>query len=206
MTTAGTHEAAFPMPEEIRRWITDTLRHAAHIEFYLDRLQIGRSDIQRPHDLVGVGNKLEWPAIRGFALQYRGPEFFEPYVRPALEFHRQQYHHQAWNEFSQTSSPDAMRLGAVDAVCSLLEPRGYQGGCHDWDSIATISEDNPIHKVAWMHLVAGEMRKIEKPDLAVITIERPMRLPGLSAEKYEILVERVHETLTHLKHEQGVEL
>ncbi len=195
----------FPTPAEIRRWLTDTLRHAAHIEYYLERLQIGRSDIQRPHDLIGLGNKFEWAAIRGFAMQYR-PDSFELYVRPALEFHRQQYHHFAWNEFNPTASPDAMRLGAVDAVCSLLEPRGYQGGCHTWDQIAGISENNPIHKVAWMHLVAKDMQKIDRPDLTIMTIESPRRIIGLSAEKHEIMVERLYETLNHLKHEQGIDL
>jgi hypothetical protein len=197
--------AEFPTPEEIKRWLLDTIRHAAHIEFYLERLQIGRSDIQRPHDLVGHGNKLEWPAIRGFAMQYRSGAF-ETYVRPALEFHRQQYHHLAWNEFNPTASPDAMRLGAVDAVCSLLEPRGYQGGCHTWDQIASISEDNPIHKVAWMHLVAGDMAKMEKPDLTIMTLENPRRIPGLSADKHEVLVERLRETMQHLRHEQGIDV
>lgn len=193
-----------PTNEEIKRWLTDTFRHAVHIEFYLERLQIGRSDIQRPHDLVGHGNKLEWPSIRGFSMQYRrDPNTFEQYVKPALDFHRQQYHHLAWNEFNPTASPDAMRLGATDAVCSLLEPRGYQGGCHSWDEVERISENNPIHKVAWMLLVAKEMQKIEKPDIQQITLYEIPNL-GISVEKHEIVLQRHQDVIKMLKQDQGI--
>ena len=200
-------EELFPTNKEICQWILDTIRHSAHIEYYLEHLQIGRNDIQRPHDLIGHGNKLEWPAIRGFAMQYRGEQaMFDRYVRPSLEYDRQQFHHLAWNKFNPSASTDAMRLGAVDAVCSLLEPRGYQGGCHTWDAITDIAENNPVHKVAWMHLVSADMKKIEKPDLTIITLEKPRRLPGLSAEKHEAIVERLQETLQSLKHEEGITL
>ncbi len=193
-----------PTNEEIKRWVTDTIRHAMHIEFYLERLQVGRSDIQRPHDLVGHGNKLEWPAIRGFSMQYRKTQgVFEHYVKPALDFHRQQYHHLAWNEFNPTAAPDAMRLGAVDAVCSLLEPRGYQGGCHSWSEIDRISENNPIHKVAWMLLVSKEMQKVEKPDIQKITLDNIPNL-GISVEKHEIVVQRSQDVIKMLKQDHGI--
>lgn len=197
--------ADFPTPDEIKRWLGDTIKHAVHIEYYLERLQIGRSDIQRPHDVVGHGNKLEWPAIRGFAMQYRKqPDTYDKYVKPALDFHRQQYHHVAWNEFNPTASPDAMRLGAVDAVCSLIEPRGYQGGAHSWEKIHDIAENNPIHKVAWMQLVAMEMAKIEKPVFASEVLE--VQRNGISIEKYDIIRERLDETFKMLKHDHGIVL
>lgn len=192
----------FPTKEEIIRWLVDTTRHAWHIEFYLQRLQVGVADIQRPHDIVGYGNKFEWPAIRGFALQYRGKEFFEPYVLPALHFHRQQYHHLAWNQFNPTASIDAMKLGAVDACCSLLEPRDYQGGCHSFESVKEITLKNPIHKVPWMLLVAQEMEKIEKPELIKIDLNN---IPdGISPESRDTIKERIFETLKMLKQDQGI--
>ena len=198
--------ALFPTPEEVTRWVRDSISHAAHIEYYLERLQIGRSDIQRPHDLIGLGNKLEWPAIRGFAMQYRGPEMFEKYVRPALEYHRQQHHHLAWNEFNPTASPDAMRLGAVDAVCSLLEPRGYQGGCHTFKDIYGIAENNPIHEVSWMELVAMEMEKVAVKDTKVIFAELSNRVFALPGEKTDAILGRLEETRTMLRQDHGIEL
>ncbi len=193
-----------PTHEEIKRWIVGTLKHAIHIEYYLQRLQIGRSDIQRPHDLVGQGNKLEWTAIRGFAMQYRTePGIFDLYVKPALDFHRQQFHHVCWNEFNPSASTDSMRLGAVDAVCSLLEPRGYQGGCHSYKDIYDIAEKNPIHKVAWMQMMAQEMAKIEAPDLTGVSLTNVPRC-GLDIEKHEIVLERLHESLVMLEHDQSI--
>jgi hypothetical protein len=194
----------FPTEEEINRWVLDTIRHAWHIEFYLQRLQIGRSDIQRPHDIVGLGNKLEWPAIRGFAMQYRsGKDVFKTYVLPALEYHRQQFHHLAWNNFNPTASVDAMRLGAVDAVCSLLEPRDYQDGCHTWPQIRDISLKNPIHKVAWMLLLSQEMEAIEKPNIEEITL-KTIPTEGITPESQEAIRERIFETTTMLKRDHGI--
>lgn len=196
----------FPTALEIGRWLTDTLRHVWHIEFYLQRLQIGTSDIQRPHDIVGHGNKLEWPAIRGFAMQYRrAPDTFERYVMPALDFHRQQYHHLAWNQFNPTASVDAMKLGAVDACCSLLEPRDYQGGCHSFDGLRDVALRNPIHKVPWMLLVAQEMEKIEIPHLSEITLGNVPR-DGISPESRDVICERFSEAVARLRQDQGIEV
>jgi hypothetical protein len=196
----------FPTPDEVGRWVLDTVRHAYHIEYYLQRLQIGRSDLQRPHDIVGHGNKLEWPAIRGFAMQYRtGPEIFKTYVLPALDYHRQQFHHLAWNGFNPTASVDAMKLGAVDAVCSLIEPRDYQGGCHTWEEVNAISLQNPIHKVPWMLLLATEMERIPKPDILSVTLTNfPDAL--ISPESRDILRERVYETAVMLHQDHGIQL
>lgn len=197
-----------PTTDNIRKWLTVTLQHAVHIEHYLHELQIGRSDIQRPHDLVGLGNKLEWPCIRGFSMQFsEEPGAFDAYVKHALDHHRQQHHHQAWNEFNPQSSCDAMRLGAVDAVCSLLEPRGYQGGVHTLDQIVGIAENNPIHKVAWMQLVALEMRKLKPVDPRAIEVDlkacNVTRL-GLGIEMHERICDRINDVRVMLAQDHGL--
>lgn len=194
-----------PTKEEITWWLTDTVRHAYHIEYFLQRLQIGTEDKQRPHDIVGVGNKLEWEAIRGFALQYRGREMFQDHVLPSLEFHRQQDHHIAWNEYNPTASPDAMKLGAVDACCSLLEPRDYQGGCHTYSELYEIANNNPIHKTGWMLLVAQEMELVEQPVLANISLDNVPTL-GLSAESHDILCGRISECRHMLASDHGIKV
>ena len=195
----------FPTPPEVERWITDTVRHAWHIEYYLERLQVGATDVQRPHDLMGLGNKLEWRCIRGFAMQYRGAAYFESFVLPSLHHHRKQHHHAAWNQYSPNSSVDAMKLGAVDACCSMLEPRAYQGGCHDWDGIEKAALANPIHKAAWMLLMAQEMAKIEKPEIELVTMHA-LPAEGISRETRELIVERIQETKAMLWQDQRIKI
>jgi len=204
--------ALFPTPEEIQLWIGYVMQHTIHVEAYLHRLQVGKSDIQRPHDVVGYGNKLEWPAIRGFALQYRrAPGMFDRYVKPALDYHRQQYHHLCWNKFNPSSSTDAMRLGAVDAVCSLLEGRLYQGGCHTYQEIQLIAEGNPIHRVAWMQMMAKEMERMHAPRVAVYTLN-PLEIhssaiaAGVGIETADVISERLQQVINTLKHDHGIVL
>lgn len=201
-----------PTPKESEKWISETVRHAWHIEYYLQELQVGDTDTQRPHDIMGFGNKLEWEAIRGFALQYRGYElptpelrqaYFEKHILPSLNFHRQQDHHKSWNQYYPNATVDEMQLGAVDACCSLLEPRGYQGGEHTFAEVEEIALGNPIHKVAWMLMMGREMERIAKPAIANITL---YKLPskGISLESRDIIEGRVEETIIMLKQDHGI--
>lgn len=48
-----------PTEEEVNTWLVATLRHACHVENFLGELQLGDNDPERPHDLVGSGNKYE---------------------------------------------------------------------------------------------------------------------------------------------------
>ena len=89
-----------PTAEEVQRWVLSVTVHALHIEYFLQELQVGRDDPQRPHDLIGIGNKFEWEVMKGFALQWRddgSDKFFRQYIAPALKRHRVQYHHQPTN-------------------------------------------------------------------------------------------------------------
>src|SRR3989344_1410181 len=157
-----------PTQQEIRSWLLGTIKHVQHIEYYLEQLQIGKEDPQRPHDIIGAGNKFEWEVIKGFAIQYRDrtQEFFNKHVTPSLERHRCQYHHQKWNNPDQTASNEDMKVGAVDAICSLLEPdREYQGGKHTSMEIDAIIEKNPEYKQIWMREIHAEMQRIASPNL-----------------------------------------
>ena len=203
-----------PNSKEICQWITETVRHAWHIEYYLQELQVGLTDKQRPHDIVGVGNKLEWHAIKGFGLQYQGYKLptkelreahFEKYTLPALKFHRQQDHHLAWNQYYPNASIDAMRLGAVDSCCSLLEPREYQGGHHSFDQVKEVALRNPIHKAPWMLLMVEEMRRIPPPILSDITMSNIPK-KGITAETHDIISERIQETILMLRKDQKIKL
>ena len=165
-----------------------TLRHCVQVEYYLHALDLGRDDPQRPHDITGEGNKYAWSVVKGLALQNRSddPTFFERHVLPSIELHRRhQYHHQKWNQSDPSATPDDMKVGAVDTLCSLLEPRGYQGGTHSYDEIIGVIKNNEPHKVKWFWMVYSQMKQMEEPDLAVITslsdIPNPCLPPAMHA-------------------------
>src|SRR3989338_1049046 len=112
-----------PTEQEITIWMIATLQHVLHIEFFFNELKIGQKDPERPHDLVGQGNKFEWEVMRGFALQYRNPmPEFKKDLEHSLLLHRQQYHHRKWNgpdpdNFTKPApgvTQDDMLVGAVD--------------------------------------------------------------------------------------------
>jgi len=186
-----------PTEREIRDWLIGIIRHVQHIEYYLENLQFGSEDPQRPHDIIGYGNKFEWEVIRGFAIQYRdrSPEFFGRYVAPSLERHRCQYHHQKWNNPNPYATDEDMKVGAVDAVCSLLEAdRAYQGGKHTPTQIDEIIEKNSENKRPWLRQIHTEIRRIEQPNLQLIENLRDFPNIGINADAYNTLRGRVSDT------------
>ncbi len=197
-----------PTRHEIEAWLLGTIRHVQHIEYFLERLQTGKEDPQRPHDIIGHGNKFEWEVIRGFALQYRdrSSEFFDRYVAPSLERHRCQYHHKKWNNPNPNATDEDMKVGAVDAVCSLLEPdREYQGGKHNLSQINEIIEQNPEHKRPWLRQIHTEIQRIEQPNLQLITTLHKFPNIGINPNSYDILQGRVIGTINMLE-EHGYKL
>lgn len=204
-----------PRDQEIWHWLFDVRNHTLRVEYFCDRLGVGTSDPQRPHDIMGKGNKLSWDVIKGLALHYRSPAaeilspFFQKHIQPSLEFHRHyQYHHQMWNHYHPDATADNLKMGAVDAICSLLEDRPYQGGEHSYDQIAAIAEKDPHHQRQWMMLITREMKKIEQPIISPVVVSGQKELllftnPGISAEADMIIRERLQETLQMLRQDHG---
>ena len=194
-----------PDETEIIKWILHTDTHAYHIEYFLQTLQFGSEDPDRPHDIVHPYNKLEWEAVKGFALQYRkdGKKLYHQQIMASRKHHRKQYHHQKWNQEYPNATEDALELGAVDAVCSLLEPREYQGGSHTYQQIEKIASENPIHKVAWMKYAISEMKRIKQPNLAEITSFSKIPKEGITPQTRDIILGRAHQTLRRLEQDHG---
>lgn len=193
-----------PTKDEMRKWLLDTIRHVSHIEYFLSHLKLGGNDPERPHDLVGPGNKFEWDVIKGLALQYREPKVnFETHIQPALDLHRQQHHHMMWNNPApgdiMRPVPEAtasdMLVGAVDTNCSLLESRMYQGGTHEYSKIREIAEENPPHKTPWMLALIPLMQGIEQPNLKSISNILEIPNVGLPEHIYGRIVRRTWEVL-----------
>ena len=148
------HEDLVPTDEEVGKYMLAYLQHSCNVEYFLRSFELGKDDPERPHDLVGVHNKFEWNVLKGFAVQYREPPVdFMKYVFPSLELHRMQYHHKKWNgagmsgalDLGPGATIDDMWVGSIDAVCSLLENRGYQGGEHSYDVIANLADANTLN-------------------------------------------------------------
>ncbi len=208
-TTQLTPQLTYPISvSDLYKWMFDTSLHVLHIEYFLERLQIGSEDPQRPHDIIGTGNKFEWDIMKGLALQYKsdGEHIYKPQIDLALALHRQQIHHQQWNDPQDNVSLDMWRLGAVDTVCSLLEDRKYQGGRHSYAQIRRIANQNPECKAQLIDDIATEMQQIPPPPLHELTSLQHLPNIGISAEKYDILRSRVEETLQQLKEEYTFDL
>lgn len=195
-----------PTTDEVRNWLLETVRHSCNVEFFLHSLNLGQNDPQRPHDIVGTGNKFEWEVLRHLATQYRSedPEFFDQYVLPGINHHRRhQYHHQKWNVQFSDATPEDMKVGAVDAICSHLENRRYQGGEHTFESIADVIKTNHPHQVKWFWSVYSAMKSNGKPDLELITDLGCIPNIGVPNEIYQTIIKRTAETIEMLKTEHG---
>lgn len=202
-------QEVLPNETEIVKWVLGTAVHAYHIEWFLERLQVGSEDPDRPHDIVNPYNKFEWEAVKGFALQYRenGNQLFHDQIMASRAYHRHQYHHQMWGLSIPTVSEDARKLSAVDAVCSMLEPRGYQQGVHSWTEIKKkINPDNSApHQIPWMGYAYEEMKKLdaERPNLAEMTTFSRIPKIGISRLTYDTIIGRVRETLAQFEKDHG---
>jgi len=206
-----------PTKQEVEWWLLHTLKHSFHVEYFLKELQLGREDPERPHDIVGKNNKFEWEVIKGFSVQNREdiPDLFESYVKPSLELHRCQYHHRKWNDpdpsdetkHKKNSTSDDMKVGAVDAICSLLEPRGYQGGIHTFDEVQDITENkNPPHKVPWTQIILPEIKKLKQLNFEEIKSLTDFPNIGVSNHAYDVARQRIDEALKMLDSDFGYKL
>jgi hypothetical protein len=201
-----------PTENEVQTWLVSTLKHVCHIEYFLDKLNLGSKDSERPHDLVGPGNKYDWNVIKGFALAYRNPKpDFNKYILPSLEEHRKQYHHRMWNNPNPTNItkpiPEATRedmlVGAVDAICSLLENRQYQGGKHSFDDLTKQVENLFLpHKIPFIKELLPQMRSLKQPDLEQITSLHEFPNIGLNESVYDAIANRTNEVVETLRKEQ----
>lgn len=193
-----------PTIEEIRKWLLFTVQHVSQVEYFLHQLGIESDDPERPHDIVGTGNKFEWEPLRRYALQYRDEgKQFKKEIDEALAIHRKQYHHRMWNGGNLDATPESLMLGAIDAICALSEDRQYQGGRHTYEEITKIMLNNPPHKAFWMGTMLLEIKRIKQPDIAQVKSLSHILNFGISRETHDTICERVHETIIMLEQDYG---
>ncbi len=207
-----------PTLKEIKNWLLSTIRHSCLVEYYLHKLNWGNNDDERPHDIIGDGNKFSWPVLKGLSIQDRSedPEFFIKHILPSIELHRQQYHHQKWNLPSLHDNPEDMEIGAIDAICSLLGYRKYQGGTHTLKEIPEIIKKNQSERInllwtleperaRWMWRAYLHMKKIPMPNVKAIKSLKNIPNIGIPKKTHEKIISRLDETIKILK-KQGYDL
>ena len=201
-----------PNTESVNIHMLFTTRHSCNVEYFLDKLGLGSKDPERPHDIVGLGNKFEYSVIMGLALVHEDreqddEERYKVRIYQARDEHRQQYHHRKWNNPHPDddtkpfpgASEDDMLVGAVDTVCALLEGRSYQAEIEDYEEVLNIARGKSkinceVHKRPWVELIAPEMQKIKQPSLDEILAVRQFPNIGLPKNIYERIMERSRET------------
>ena len=136
------HEPKDLTKEEVIKYAGGTWEHSKSVHYYLDKLGISikkfkkQHEIETPHDLAGEGNKLEWEVMHGLAYAKKDTPEKKEIFKKALKRHRIQMHHKMGN--NQNPPKEWLNYWAIDAVCSLLEDRGYQNGVHYWDEILEV--------------------------------------------------------------------
>jgi hypothetical protein len=210
---ADEEKSLIPSTEAVNIHMLFTIRHSCNVEYFLDKLSIGSNDPQRPHDLVGLGNKFKYSVLEGLSLVHeeREEEDEERYkirIFQSIEEHRQQYHHQKYNlpgsddetKPNENATDEDMYVGAVDSVCAMLEGRSFQRAIEDYDDVLRIvrGESDDVrcepHKRPWIELIAPEMQKIKQPSLEEILAVKQFPNIGLPNEMYDLIRERAKDT------------
>jgi len=200
-------EGLIPTPKEAHDLALHCVQHSCNVEYHAHLLKIDdRYAPEQPHDIWGPNNKFEWPVFRGLAMAYRdGSKAFQEFVVvPALARHRCQHHHQCWNAPQGKETAGEMRLGAADAICSLLEPRAYQGGSRTFPKIRQVIDANAAHHRSWMIDVAKEMYRAPRPSLHLITSLDDFPNIGLPSFVHDAIRQSVADLRTMLKKDHGI--
>ncbi len=189
-----------PTEFEVYSQVMAVLKHVMNFEYFRTYLKLPIVDSQSPHDIAGIGSKYLWPVLKGMALRFRTPNVdYDKYILPSIRIHRLQRHHRMWNypdpkdadQPNSSAAEDDLKIGAADAVCSLLENRIYQQGAHTYEEIFDIidNKDHPLHPKSryqreWMKRLDLEMKAITLPALDLI--KEPYASPdlGLSRQTY----------------------
>lgn len=198
-------EKPLPTAQEVWDVTLSTLRHSCQVEYYLHVLELGKNDPQRPHDITGMWNKFSWEVMRGLAVQYRPQTEYEPeeyfrlFVLPSIELHRTQHHHRMWNAHNPDATEDDLLVGALDALCSRLDDRPYQGGAMTFDELVEAISENEPWRVGYLHRVRAMMMQHPKPPIDRITTLRRFPNVGLPVPTYIEVQQITSETLRRIQ-------
>jgi hypothetical protein len=201
-----------PSDENIGKWLLEVLRHTSQLEYYAGILNIGSKDPERPHDIVGPNNKLEWDIIKSCAWAYsdsgcgKDKELCDE-ISEAVKRHRQQYHHAIC--MTDLAREDDLRFEALDTICAMLEHRPYYAHVHNFEELEANLESyiacNGRHeqRLASIREVLPLMRSLERPDIRAITTLEEFPNLGADGKTYDKICQRFSGTLELLRREHN---
>jgi len=199
-----------PNSLEVFEFMLSTLRHSTNFHYYATHYGIGLKDPERPHDLVGSGNKYEWEVIRGLALMFREGSSESPLqelIYASRERHRKQYHHVKGNgdRPNPNATEEDMKVWALDTACAILENRPYDIPVHDYEEVSRRFNTFPEHKRKWAGRIIPKIRALPQPKLELITnLNDFPKIDGISDDIYDAIVERTRSAVKMLR-ERGYE-
>jgi hypothetical protein len=117
--------------------------------------------------------------------------------------HRKQHHHRTWNWADENTPHEDMVVGAVDAVCSRMEDRAYQGGAMTYGEIRGFVKSGEFkgtdRQRHYIEMVMGEMKLLAQPEVGLIDSLHSFPNIGLPEPMYNRMVEKVGETVLILR-------
>ncbi len=184
MARGAAKSSFLPTQHEIERKLVEDMCHSYRVEYYLYKLLCfpqfsafaGFPDDQRPHDIAGLNNKLEWDVLYGLALERRAvkheltqaeKEALKSLVWASVNFHRGQNHHLIFNG-RRDRVPLARRdyedfVGGVDMLVALNEGRWYVGTRDFEASMQLVLDEGNPHKIAAVQSVIKPMAQLPQP-------------------------------------------
>jgi len=202
-----------PSERELKLQLLETKRHAYNVEYCIHKLNFepNLKDPDRPHDLNGQGNKLEWEVLSGLSMRYHEDfeankdEFNKIFILPSVYYHRnQQYHHIVFRSPEEDISDDYITsgnidwvIGAIDVICAQYEGRACYGGHHSFEEIVEKLKKKPFFKTFICLEMLCDIQQIGIPELGIDSIIDIPKI-DIPAEVSEIIEKRFSETLNYL--------
>ncbi len=213
-------------PDHVGHWLYDVMMHSLSFEVLMSEfssiaafssIAINEKDTQRPHDLIGPGNKLEWDVVYGLAQDYRFKRGdtvtldYDALIRQSIKIHNQQTHHN-WNGELEINDETArgysksdqlyFRLSrALDVILCKIENRSYKPALR-LDQILA-NTDGPKQLKDDMTALIDYIQIKGLPNFDGLTVEKlleknpyPEILPG---KIYELMQQRIIQAIPILE-------
>lgn len=175
-----------PSERELRLQMIENKVHVYNVEYCIHALNFEQyiSDPDRPHDIEGPGNKLEFDVLSGIAMRYHPSfeankeEFNKRFILPSVYLHRnQQYHHIVFrsadedieDKFISSGKIDWV-VGAIDVICAQYENRACYGGHHSFDQIIENLKRKPLFKTFICLEMLCDIKQLGIPELNIRSV------------------------------------
>ncbi|MCK5107177.1 MAG: hypothetical protein KAQ83_00450 [Nanoarchaeota archaeon] len=176
-------KVVWPTPNLLKKSIERNMRHSYRVELICKKLGIKSNyPSQQPHDLKGLGSKLQPDVVFGFAIGLdldKSDELYSEIINYAIDIHTSCQSHHDERLISE------VKVQAIDALCTMIENRGYNGGPYNFKDISSkINIEEKGLKSFYMKMYVKEMEKMDIPDLTVIKLDNLEDLKNLGVDSW----------------------